>query len=381
MGLVFSLLSKFRKKTTTKEVLLQIDEDIDKLKSRLQQNHQLKNKCVWLLLLISITAYVVFGAAVYFWYMPKKWSTRVIYLLPFLGFPVVVFLLKKLLHFIFVTRISKNSKALEVLKKEKKKILENVMETETYKVAKEILEKFDPDRKLVEKESQLLLKSQTPGSDLRKRNSPTNTTGKQPQMFPNGSPAGRIIHGPGMRTPNPNQIMRMQQPNFIRGNTPMMSPQHIPNAPILPRDRSVFDKVAEYFVGDGPSNRYALICKQCYSHNGMALAEEFAYTAYKCCYCSFFNPPRKQRLIAPKVLNKSIGDSGNSSSDDASIIDSEKIIVKESDIIKEKKDDEIDELVENATSPSSSTPVENIDKDDVIENTDDSSKNENKKDD
>ena len=37
------------------------------------------------------------------------------------------------------------------------------------------------------------------------------------------------------------------------------------------------DKLVEYLVGDGPENRYALICKQCQSHNGMALKEEFEY--------------------------------------------------------------------------------------------------------
>ena len=37
------------------------------------------------------------------------------------------------------------------------------------------------------------------------------------------------------------------------------------------------DRVVEYLVGDGPSNRYALICKQCQSHNGMALKEEFEF--------------------------------------------------------------------------------------------------------
>ena len=37
------------------------------------------------------------------------------------------------------------------------------------------------------------------------------------------------------------------------------------------------DRAVEYLVGDGPSNRYALICKQCQSHNGMALREEFEY--------------------------------------------------------------------------------------------------------
>ena len=47
--------------------------------------------------------------------------------------------------------------------------------------------------------------------------------------------------------------------------------------PVLPRERGYMDKVVEYLVGDGPSNRFALICKQCQSHNGMALREEFEY--------------------------------------------------------------------------------------------------------
>ena len=37
------------------------------------------------------------------------------------------------------------------------------------------------------------------------------------------------------------------------------------------------DRMLEYLVGDGPQNRYALICKNCFSHNGMALKEEFEY--------------------------------------------------------------------------------------------------------
>ena len=47
--------------------------------------------------------------------------------------------------------------------------------------------------------------------------------------------------------------------------------------PVLPRERGYMDRVVEYLVGDGPSNRYALICKQCQSHNGMALKEEFEF--------------------------------------------------------------------------------------------------------
>lgn len=44
---------------------------------------------------------------------------------------------------------------------------------------------------------------------------------------------------------------------------------------------SVFslNQFVDYLVGDGPSNRYALICKSCHSHNGMALKEDFEYTS------------------------------------------------------------------------------------------------------
>ena len=33
----------------------------------------------------------------------------------------------------------------------------------------------------------------------------------------------------------------------------------------------------DYVVGDGPGQRYALICSTCYGHNGMALKDEFEY--------------------------------------------------------------------------------------------------------
>jgi len=47
--------------------------------------------------------------------------------------------------------------------------------------------------------------------------------------------------------------------------------------PLLPQNRTFFDKFVDYLLVDGPQNRYALICKQCHSHNGMALKEEFEY--------------------------------------------------------------------------------------------------------
>ncbi|KAK3105565.1 hypothetical protein FSP39_000633 [Pinctada imbricata] len=47
--------------------------------------------------------------------------------------------------------------------------------------------------------------------------------------------------------------------------------------PVFDRERTKMDRMLEYLLGDGPQNRYALICKSCHSHNGMALKEEFEY--------------------------------------------------------------------------------------------------------
>ena len=72
--------------------------------------------------------------------------------------------------------------------------------------------------------------------------------------------------------------------------------------PILPGERSVVDKLVDYVVGDGPNNRYALICCFCHMHNGMALKYEFEFLAFRCCYCNTYNPPRKIRSNAPRIM-------------------------------------------------------------------------------
>merc|ERR1719318_1345326 len=91
--------------------------------------------------------------------------------------------------------------------------------------------------------------------------------------------------------------------------------------PILARDRGYLDKFVEYLVGDGPANRVALICRQCQSHNGMALREEFEYVAYRCCYCYYWNPARKQRPVAPRLPDAATlpqsGASSDTSDDDS----------------------------------------------------------------
>nr|CAH7718081.1 unnamed protein product [Callosobruchus chinensis] len=90
-------------------------------------------------------------------------------------------------------------------------------------------------------------------------------------------------------------------------------------------------------MGVGPSFRYALICKNCHRHNGMAFKEEFEYFSYYCCYCKYFNPARKQHLsnprmeLSPKSIITSKSDLSESSDSEDSNTEAAKDFSKGSD--------------------------------------------------
>jgi len=67
------------------------------------------------------------------------------------------------------------------------------------------------------------------------------------------------------------------------------SVQGRPVRPILGKDRSMFERLVDWVVADGPDNRFALICRYCYGHNGMSLAEEYESINFRCCYCYNLN--------------------------------------------------------------------------------------------
>lgn len=218
---------------------------------------------------------------------------------------------------------------LHELKRNKRKLLNEIMEKETYKVAKELIEKYDPsmlrDHSPRESDPMMRLNQSMNSSILRHRGprtmDPMNQTAmaaltgeKKPLPALMGTPMQRpAAQTPGMPTPaNPfanrptNQPQMNPQPfNPAVMRPPALMPARRPNLvrPISSQDRSIVEKLVDYMVGDGPNNRYALICKFCYSHNGMAHKDEFDYLNFRCCFCNNFNPARKQKPVAPTLVS------------------------------------------------------------------------------
>lgn len=316
------ILSRWRTKQSTVEVLEGIEKDIQALEEYSAKNQRQLKIWVGRLLLYSSVLYLFTCLVVYFWYLPEQLMGRLILSLPFLFFPLLVWVLRKFLVFIFSRRTERNNEKLEDLKGQKRKILEEVMETETYKNAKMILERFDPDsKKKMELESSPAgpMMTPKPGQELRHR----SVMPKTPTVMVNpGSAAacpppasgpthsGRASHsapgGPPERGLSAVAAQQSLMRKPVTPGTPVpgvgMHPPGPPLArPVLPRERGAVDRVIEYLVGDGPGNRYALICQQCLSHNGMALKEEFEYIAFRCAYCYFLNPAKKTRPQAPRL--------------------------------------------------------------------------------
>ncbi|NXO08051.1 LNP protein, partial [Oriolus oriolus] len=308
-------------KPSTVEVLEKIDKEIQTLEEFREKNQRLQKLWVGRLLLYSSLLYLITCLIVYLWCLPDEWTARLTMTLPFFAFPLIIWCIRTLLIFFFSKRTERNNDALEDLKSQKKKILEEVMEKETYKTAKLILERFDPESSAKETELPSAGTSATPrpGQEIRQRTAAQRNASTPPPVTPKqGSPKSPLPASPNLQRETPalsglperiavpslQSNVLPRRPGSPATSVPGMGlhPPGPPLArPVLPRERGVVDRVIEYLVGDGPQNRYALICQQCFSHNGMALREEFEYIAFRCAYCFFLNPARKTRPQAPRL--------------------------------------------------------------------------------
>ncbi|XP_026742410.1 endoplasmic reticulum junction formation protein lunapark-B isoform X1 [Trichoplusia ni] len=309
MGLI---ISRIRRKKTTIEILERLETDIKGIERDGQYKEQTHKRVIGYVMAYSVGLYVLFAILYYYMYVGRSqhWLHSLLYASPLLVLPILVIFLRSAISWYYNWTLNKNRLKLSKMREEKKKILEEVMNTETYKVAKEILDKYGSPE-----EQSKALKPFVPS---------TNVPGNTPSTPVPATPGQLRQRQMALQTSTPVSNNRMlvpvvNSPNSVYKGARLRSDQ-LPR-PLPDKNRSALDKVVDYLLKDGPNHRMALICSECFSHNGMAMVEEFDYVSYVCAYCGRLNPARKQRPAAPLLaarplpaLNASMAGSGDDSS-------------------------------------------------------------------
>ncbi|KAH7732243.1 CRE-LNP-1 protein [Aphelenchoides avenae] len=197
-------------------------------------------------------------------------------------------------------RVNTKQSRLEFLQERRRAIIENVKETEKFKVAKEIIAKYGAEEDLIDigmKSSKEDIssgrKTPVPAENEEKATRTDSVSSVAPPPDPNAS-----------APPQEKNLLVIKPPMNARMPTDpgLLTPVNRgPVRPFVEQSRTPVDRIIDYVMGDGPSNRYALICRNCHSHNGMALREEFEQISYNCFKCNAFNPSRRNsRLPNPR---------------------------------------------------------------------------------
>ncbi|PIK60688.1 hypothetical protein BSL78_02380 [Apostichopus japonicus] len=349
-----------KKKPSTLEELERIDKEIGSLLQLKRRDGELEKQYVGTLVLYSVIVYFIMALVFYFYFVPEDWTGRAIQILPLLLFPFIIWLVRRLIRTYFTRRISRCEGKRNLCDGDLIPYLACGFTLVRYKnpidscVGQRSFELKGVGRSQREGELQ---GSERNFGKVRPRVCSTTTTpivstpssGRSPpgvtpalrQRLPASGGRGRgrgrgaatpmipTRQTPGPGTPWTTPRVTGQRPmsncSTVMLNRCLHTYNHLPFY-TLPNGigevatiimiiiMTSFDyssglteregdcgQVSGLFSRRWSGNRFALICKHCYSHNGMALQEEFEYLAFRCPYCGTFNPSRKTRPNAPKL--------------------------------------------------------------------------------
>ncbi|PVF93045.1 hypothetical protein CPB86DRAFT_743307 [Serendipita vermifera] len=119
-----------------------------------------------------------------------------------------------------------------------------------------------------------------------------------PHSGPNAPPGANMVTPvrPGVPGVPGQNGMTPMPPGYMSA----FSPQ-----PIQPTPRRWYDRLADAVLGDedgaasGAHSKYALICKRCFTHNGLVKESDFATTKFVCMKCGFLNSPDSKGDLSP----------------------------------------------------------------------------------
>ncbi|KAL7676422.1 hypothetical protein ACOME3_002675 [Neoechinorhynchus agilis] len=227
----------------------------------------------------SLSAYVII-AAISILFFPSNVGDRALTIFVLAGTPTIFWFLWKVVKWFYVSRIIYAEERLQNLKRRKRKLLDEIKSTESYRTVQDILKKYsmgDSSNDDDDEDDGEVTEDVEVECVVQRRSSFNQKVSYTPPP---------PLHSTPLR-PAHFQIAENQLPVECRKDQPQLV-----RALISP-NRGILIRIFEVLAQAGPQHRYALICTNCSCHNGMAFPEEIDSLEYKCAFCGFFNPSRR----------------------------------------------------------------------------------------
>ncbi|KAG0244203.1 hypothetical protein BGW41_000190 [Actinomortierella wolfii] len=321
-----AIISRFRQKDESdyEKILSDLDTNIRKAELRLAAIRLREKRVLGLWLVYSVLAWFAY-LGVFFLYLHDQYrelSEWGLFAAPLVLGPVVIYLGRHVITVWYKRKKTYEENQLNLLRDSQRMKVEELKKKTAYYTTKTLLERYDPTVRSSSQRGPDGRLSAGPmnghpgqmDQGLRHRGGPTNmpdgrmgeSNGPQQkqQVPPMGMSTGMQARPgqpgsgfpPGAQPMHNGQAPHLQPPQLItpqHGGMPHMT--HAPQ----PQQKHWYDKIVDVIVGDeGPDTKYALICGQCFTHNGLALPNEIDDIQYYCPNCNFFNPSRKRTRMA-----------------------------------------------------------------------------------
>ncbi|KAJ1923118.1 hypothetical protein IWQ60_006089 [Tieghemiomyces parasiticus] len=318
MGAILS----FRRSGDTdyEQVLADLDEKIRRSQAHLAEIKLREKKWGVVFLIYAVFAYALY-VLLFYAYLNQHHEPLQTWLFKFapvaIG-PFAIYYVRKIIHLWYRRRQASAEAYVVTLKGKQRAKVEELKKKTAYYSTKNLLERYDLPRTPVDpakptrgqRPGNPAVPSAVAGTKRPPASSPAGPAGNLRQRLPiqgSGGPpttnlTGRPGPGPSPLSPQGPVPLGPGSPSPALGPHPRMPPASMA-AGNSPQSRAWYDKLVDKIVGDeGPETKYALVCRNCFAHNGLVLPDEIQHTQYVCPKCGYFNGRKdgKPILIPPK---------------------------------------------------------------------------------
>ncbi|CAJ1973796.1 unnamed protein product [Sphenostylis stenocarpa] len=236
-----------------------------------------------------------------------NWKMRAIRVLPMFLLPAVASVAYT--AFISFTRMCdrRDQKILERLRAERQEKIDELKEKTNYYTTQQLIQRYDPDPAAKAAAATILASKLGADSGLRvyvedehNSSTPIGKSYDVELVQSSGLRNRRQIQSrsisPRATTPHPGDQQvgpgGSDQTQTFEDNQLVVVEHHQPQSSST-QDAGWIARIAALLVGEDPAQSYALICGNCYMHNGLARKEDFPFITYYCPHCHALNKPKQ----------------------------------------------------------------------------------------